>query len=319
MMFDAVDKPCRRRTTDAMKSFPFALYDAFSDTAFGGSQAAVICDASAIDADQRGKIAREIGMPATAFVEAIDDSGITAQFLSTVMELPMCGHGTICLFSHLLETGLLRLSGGGERSLQLRLPKATAAVSLRRRDDGRFQVLLDIAPPVFEPPPSHIGTLLTLLGLDADALDSGLPLETAHGDFIHLLVPLAGLGAMRSVRPDFNGMVEFCNANGIETIALFCSEVEDPSNRIHVRDFCPAVGVSESAAAGTTNAALTSYLVRQDLLPKEREQIRVNAEQGLELGRPSSIQSIVTLDNGEIARLQVGGVATRVFDGQVYL
>jgi predicted PhzF superfamily epimerase YddE/YHI9 len=55
-----------------MKSFPFALYDAFSDTAFGGSQAAVICDASAIDADQRGKIAREIGMPATAFVDAID-------------------------------------------------------------------------------------------------------------------------------------------------------------------------------------------------------------------------------------------------------
>ena len=302
-----------------MRSFPFALYDAFSNAAFGGSQAAVITDAAAIDLEKRGKIAREIGMPATAFVDAIDETGITAQFLSTVMELPMCGHGTICLFSHLLEAGLLTLESAAEKSLQLRLPKATATVSLRRRDDARFQVLLNIDPPKFEPPPTHTGTLLTLLGLDAGALDTTLPLETARGDFIHLLVPLAGLDAMRAVRPDLNGMVEFCNANGIETIAVFCSEVEDPSNRIHVRDFCPAVGVSESAAAGTTNAALTSYLLRHGLLSTEREQIQVNAEQGLELGRPSSIQSIVTLDNGDIARLQVGGVATKVFDGQVYL
>jgi len=309
----------RKRTTKAMKTFPFALYDAFSETAFGGSQAAVITDAAAIDVEQRGRIAREIGMPATAFVDAIDNTAVTAQFLSTVMELPMCGHGSICLFSHLLESGLLTLESANEKNLQLRLPKTTATVSLRRRDDGRFQVLLDITPPKFEPPPTHTGTLLTLLGIDAEALDADLPLETARGDFVHLVVPLSGLDAMRALRPDFNGMVDFCNANGIETIALFCNQVEDPANRIHVRDFCPAVGVSESAAAGTTNAALTSYLLRHDLLPKTPQPIRVNAEQGLELGRPSSIQSIVTLDNGEIARLQVGGVATKVFDGQVYL
>ena len=114
-------------------------------------------------------------------------------------------------------------------------------------------------------------------------------------------------------------MVDFCNAHGIETIAVFCREVEDPENTIHVRDFCPAVGVTESAAAGTTNAALTSYLLRHDLLPAGKKVISLNAEQGLELGRPSSIQSIVTLADGGISRLQVGGVATKVFDGKVYV
>lgn len=302
-----------------MNSFPFALFDAFSDTPFGGSQAAVITDASAIGSEQRAKIAREIGMPATAFVDSIGPDSVVAQFMSTVMELPMCGHGTICLFSHLLETGLLTLENADAGSVELRLPKTTATVSLQRRDDGRYQVLLDISPPAFAAPPTHIGTLLTLLGLDADALDPDLPLETARGDFIHLVVPLAGLEAMRAIRPDFSGMVEFCNDNGIETIAVFSNEVENPTSRIHVRDFCPAVGVSESAAAGTTNAALTSYLLRHGLLPLEQNQIQLTAEQGLELGRPSSIQSIVTLDAGAITRLQVGGVATRVFDGQVYL
>ncbi len=302
-----------------MKTFPFALYDAFSSDAFGGSQAAVVTNAASIDPHQRQKIARETGMPATVFVDEIGTDWVRAQFISTVMELPMCGHGTICLFTHLLESGLLILESNAECALQLRLPKTVATVSLHRRDDERAQVMLDIEPPVFEPAPPHSGTLLTLLGLDVAALDAELPLETARGDFTHLLVPLAGLAAMREIKPDFNGMVDFCNANGVETIAVFCREVENPGNNIHVRDFCPAVGVSESAAAGTTNAALTSYLLRHHLVSTSAGTIRVNAEQGLELGRPSSIQSIVSLASNRISRLQVGGVATKVFDGQVYL
>ena len=133
------------------------------------------------------------------------------------------------------------------------------------------------------------------------------------------MVPLSGLDAMRAIEPDFSGMIDFCHAYGIETIAVFCTEVENALNTIHVRDFCPAVGVSESAAAGTTNAALTSYLVRHGLVPTNQDEITVHAEQGLELGRPSSIQSVVTLSAETILRLQVGGIATRVMDGQVYL
>ena len=124
---------------------------------------------------------------------------------------------------------------------------------------------------------------------------------------------------MRAINPDFTGIVEFCHAHGIETIAVFCTEVVNAQNTLHVRDFCPAVGVSESAAAGTTNAALTSYLVRHKLVPTNQEVITVNAEQGLELGRPSSIKSIATLSGNSIERLQVGGVATRIMDGRVYL
>ena len=302
-----------------MSSFQFALYDAFSASAFGGSQAAVITDATAIDSAARQRIAREIGMPATAFVDDFGEDWIMVQFMSTVMELPMCGHGTLCLLTHMLEAGFINIDNNAPLEVSLRLPKSTATVALSLRADGRHQVMLDIKPPVFEAPPPHTGILLKLLGLKADALLPQLPIETARGDFVHLLVPLAGLETMRAIRPDFSGMVEFCHAYGIETIAVFCSETENPDHRIHVRDFCPAVGVSESAAAGTTNAALSSYLVRHGLLPTERGIITLNAEQGIELGRPSSIQSVVTMSERQISRLQVGGVATRVMDGKIYL
>jgi PhzF family phenazine biosynthesis protein len=301
-----------------MNSFPFALYDAFSATAFGGSQAAIITGATDINPVQRQCIAREIGMPATAFVDDFGEDWIKVQFISTVMELPMCGHGTICLLTHMLETELLKMARPGSE-IELRLPKSVATVSLNKNDTGRYQVMLDITPPGFEPPPPHSGSLLKVLGLEVGALAAELPLETARGDFVHLVVPLTGLEAMHAIKPDFSGMIEFCHAYGIETIAVFCTEVENSYNTIHVRDFCPAVGVSESAAAGTTNAALTSYLVRHALVPTNKDVITVNAEQGLELGRPSSIQSIVTLSDNSILRLQVGGIATRVMDGQVYL
>jgi trans-2,3-dihydro-3-hydroxyanthranilate isomerase len=67
---------------------------------------------------------------------------------------------------------------------------------------------------------------------------------------------------MRRIAPDFGGLTRYCIDNGIETVATFCLEVERPNNRLHVRDFCPAVGVAESAAAGAMNCALTSYLIR---------------------------------------------------------
>jgi len=301
-----------------MKSYSLALYDAFTATAFGGSQAAIVTQASTLETSTRQRVARELGMPATAFVDDYAADWIEVQFMSTVMELPMCGHGTICLLTHMLDSGLIVLDGDAPRQLELRLPAATAVVSLSRRDDQRFLVMLDIAPPEFIPPPP-IDELFDLLALDVDALASDLPVETARGDFIHLLVPLTGLDAMRAIRPDFSAMTRYCRAYGIETIAFFCTEVENPHNQVHLRDFCPAVGVSESAAAGTTNAAVSSYLVRHRVLPTDAEVVTCHAEQGIELGRPSSIQSRMTFAGAEITRLQVGGVATRVMDGHVYL
>lgn len=300
-----------------MAAFEFALYDAFSASAFGGSQAAVVMDAADIGPDQRRALAREIGMPATAFVERVDADNVSAQFFSTVMELPMCGHGTICLLTHLLESGRIEIEQA--RELELRLPRANATVALHRRDDGRHRVMLDIRPANFEPAPPHIGKLLSCLQLDSGALDADLPPETARGDFVHLVLPLRGLEPMQSIKPDFAAIVDFCHRNGIETIAAFCTEVIDAEADLHVRDFCPAVGVAESAAAGTTNAALAAYLQRHERIKTNGNPLRIVAEQGLELGRPSSIQSLVTLNRREIERLQVGGVATRVADGRVYL
>jgi trans-2,3-dihydro-3-hydroxyanthranilate isomerase len=298
-----------------MTTVPFALYDAFTDTAFGGSQAGVIVDASSIDEDMRTKIAREIGAPATSFVSKVDTHAVDVRFVSTVMELPMCGHGTICLMTHLMDLGLVKAG-----DVTLNLPTTTAMVELDRRDDDRTVVMLDIQPPAFRRDQLDLRELADLLGVGDEVYNDTLPIETAVGDFVHLVVPIKNLAAMGRITPDFGGLTRFCNAAGLETIAVFTTEVEQADHTIHVRDFCPAVGVAESAAAGTTNAALTSYLIRHGLVQADHAgQVAVQAEQGHEINRPSSIRSVVTMSGDTIVRLQVGGVATKILEGSLYV
>ncbi len=303
-----------------MATVPFAVYDAFSDVLFGGSQACIVSGAVSFDAGLRERIAKEIGMPATGFIESCSANTVSARFLSTVMELPMCGHGTICLMSRLVELGDLAWDGIDRTCVELVLPSGTATVELGKRSDNRPQVMLDIASPSFRQDDVDVDELAGLLGLAIDDFNQDWPLETACADFTHLVVPLRGLAAMRRIKPNFPGIIDFCNGHGIETVAAFCTEVDLPGSTIHVRDFCPAVGVWESSSAGTTNGALASYLMRHGIVAGNSDGLMViRAEQGHEINRPSSIRSVASIRDGEIIRLQVGGVATKVMDGQLYL
>ena len=303
-----------------MVTLPFALYDAFSDTAFGGSQAAVVSDAAAVGVATRRRIAGELGLPATGFVTACDGNAIGAQFFSALGELPMCGHGTLGLITRMVEQETLRWSGGGRIEAELRLPSTTARVDVERRDDGRPLVMLDIHPPSFRSAALDLVLLRRLLGIGGQDFAPQLPVEISSGDFVHLVVPAKDLAVMRKIDPDFAGLARYCRDNGLGTVAVFCTEVERPGSTLHVRDFCPAVGVAESAAAGTTNAALTCYLVRHAIVrPDGDGRTAVHAEQGHEIGRPSSIRSVVSTDSGAIVRLQVGGVATKIADGRLSL
>lgn len=303
-----------------MVTVPFALYDAFSEAPFGGSQAGVVGDASRLDADARRRVAREIGAPATGFATAPRGGAVEAQFFSAVAELPMCGHGTMGLMTWLVEEGALHWNGADRIDVDLNLPGTTAAVEISRREDGRPLVMLDVAPPSFRRDPRDTARLGRLLALGPDDFARDRPIEIASGDFVHLLVPVRDLAAIRRIDPDFGGLTRLCREAGIATVAVFCTEVERPDHSLHLRDFCPAVGVPESAAAGTTNAALTGYLVRHGIVRDSGEgRVVVLAEQGHEIGRPSSVRSIASMKGTGIARLQVGGFATKVLDGRLHL
>ena len=304
---------------------PFAMYDAFTEVPYCGSQAAVVLHGATISPQNRVRIAREIGVPATAFVNAVSGNRIEVQFFSTVMELSMCGHGTVCLITRLVELGLLPCGETcGENGWQvavLDLPKGAASVKYRRTSAGRIEVMLDVAIPQFTPATLDLSQLVNILGVDISDLSDTLLPEVATADFTHLCLPMRGLAAMRTLRPDFAALAKFCVAGGLDTVAAFSTEVVDASHNLHVRDFCPAVGVAESAAAGTTNAALAAYLLRNGRTQADKADqagnVQIRAEQGIELGRPSKVTTQIKMKDRRITRLQVGGVASRIIEGVI--
>ena len=198
----------------------------------------------------------------------------------------------------------------------LELPKGEANVEYRQNKTGRVEVMLEIAVAQFTPANLDLTELVQILGVGIADISDELPSEVANGDFIHLCLPMRDLDAMSCLQPDFDALAKFCISNNLETVAAFSTQVVDRAHDIHVRDFCPAVGVAESAAAGTTNAALSTYLLRNGCVQADAVgNIQVFAEQGIELGRPSYVTTRIKMKDEQIMRLQVGGVASRIIEG----
>ena len=300
-------------------NLPFALYDAFSSGSFGGATAGIVSDAAGLSAQTMQQVAIEVAAPATAFLRSVEPDLIDVRFFSTMTEYGMCGHGTVALAAHLVENGQLSWDTKGEISSVLRTRDGDAPLNLRQVD-GRALVMLDLRPSRYETPQVDVTALAAALGVTPDALTSVLPIEKAVGDFTHLVVPVESLDVMRQITPDFGAITAFSRSNNVQTVTVFTLDVEHPESTLHCRDFCPAVGTPESPAAGTTNAALTSYLVRHALIELSQDRPTVVlAEQGYELGRPSQVRSEVTMSGERIQRLVVGGFARKSLKGEIFL
>ena len=303
-----------------MTAYSTAFFDAFSESALGGSVAGLVADAGDLDSDRMQRIARELGAPATAFVIGIEDSRVDVRFFSTLTEYPMCGHGTVGLMTWLVERGVFALDGERPLSVTLRTPTGTAPVEIRRREDGRTEVMLALEAVSFEPSPLGAAELAPILGVGGDAFAPGPPLELVRSEFVHVIARVRGLAAMRAVTPDFGAIAARCRQHGVDTVALFTTETESPSCTIHCREFCPAVGTPEAPASGTTNRALACYLLRHRLIqPPPEGQLTVVAEQGYEMGRPSLIRTEMSVTGGRPVEIRVGGVATKTIEGTLYV
>ncbi|MCZ6723247.1 MAG: PhzF family phenazine biosynthesis protein [Gammaproteobacteria bacterium] len=305
-----------------MPEYRLAVYNAFSESTFGGSAAAIIADAGNLDDDQMQRISKELGAPATCFITSIEDRNIKVRFFSTLTEYSMCGHGTIALMTWLVDSGSIAIdkNRNGKLAISLHTPGSSAAVEIHCREDARPRVMLSLAAANFEDCSIGAGELAPLLGVDEQAFNADLPVKLTRSDFTHLIVPIRNLVSIQHVRPDFIALTAFCRKMQVDTVALFTTETLMPESSIHCRDFCPAVGTPEASATGTTNRALACYLVQQGLLDaKTGTRHTVIAEQGYEMGRPSQIRIEMTIQDGQPVGIMVGGVATKSIEGIFYL
>ena len=303
-----------------MAEYPVAFYRAFSETVFGGSMAGIIAQAQNLPAGQMLQIAQEIGAPATGFITAIDEHGVDVRFFSTLTEYPMCGHGTMGLMTWLVEHGWFVPDNGATVTTTLRTPAMASDVEIRIREDGRPEVLLSLAPAVFEPAVLCTDELAGMLGISQEGFRDDLDMKVTITDFRSLLVPIRSVVDLETVTPNFAAITALCHRESIDTIALFTPIAENTGPMIRCREFCPAVGTPEAAASGTTNRAISCYLyLAGQLGDLQNGRLTLRSEQGHEMGRPSVVMSELSTRNGQVVEVRVGGLATKTIEGKFFL
>ncbi|WP_296697846.1 PhzF family phenazine biosynthesis protein [Algoriphagus sp.] len=85
---------------------PIAIIDAFTNKAFGGNPAAVCLLERPISTDQMQRIAMEMNLSETAFVEKTAEPDVfTLRWFTPLLEIDLCGHATLASAFHMLHSG----------------------------------------------------------------------------------------------------------------------------------------------------------------------------------------------------------------------
>jgi trans-2,3-dihydro-3-hydroxyanthranilate isomerase len=297
-------------------SYPFLLIDVFTERAFGGNQLAVFPDASDIPVARLQAIATELGFSETVYLYEAEgaDACRKLRIFTPEAEVPFAGHPVVGSAFALAEAGALK----DEAEICLQLECGVIPVRLRWSDDGvLLRATMTQQRPMFLAEHSRVELVARALGIEAkQILITGLPCEVVSTGLPFLIVPVGSLRSIGQISPRPHRLKELGDQMGVSDVYAFTFETERRVATVHARMFAPSYGIPEDAATGSAAGCLGAYLVKnRAVLPSRLTRIMI--EQGIEIGRPSSIEVEVESEGDRIGAVRVGGGAVIVGDGSI--
>lgn len=287
-------------------SYAFHLVDVFTDRPFAGNQLAVVLDADGLDTERMQAIAREFNFSETTFVCAAAAPGCDwrVRIFTPSSELPMAGHPTIG------TAVVLEALGRASERTTLELGVGPTPVLVR---PGWAE--MEQRPPVFGAEHPDPAALAAALSVDVDEIGEPVPQVVSTG-LAHLMVPVRSLAAMRALRPRLDLWDGALGPVDNVGVYAFCRETEEPGVDAHCRMFAPRAGVPEDPATGSAAGPLGCFLSR-DGGAAAAAPLRFRFAQGVEMGRPSTLEVTVERDGDGIGSVRVGGAARIVAEGRL--
>lgn len=291
------------------RTIEVVFVDAFTSTPFTGNPAAVVPDAAGLDEAAMRAVATELARPATAFLQERRAGGERALrwFSPAGVELTLCGHGTVAA-AHVLAA-----RGEAPRGeLVFAAPRHRLTVTLEGSDSSRT-AWFEPDCPRWLPEREDLAPYLHALGLPLAAVAKWAPpARTSEQD---LLIPVAGLDALRALAPDLTALGRLARDRGVRGIVLTAKETREPRALTHSRNFIPHYGIPEDFATGSSHAAIGVWLWETGGLVATDGVARFRAEQGDFVGRPGRLTVEVHGTGGRPTRVRVGGQAVIMLTG----
>lgn len=295
----------------------YAIYDVFTDTPLTGNPLAVVFDGDGLSTGQMQNIAAEFNLSETVFIQRAEDANHTAKLRIFMPrgELPFAGHPTVGSTVAICERD------GTTMSRLLMLEENVGVVRCGFNADeasfGEFdlpvlpmQEVLDLEKAQIA---SAFGLIESEIGFENHTVtrfNAGVP---------YICVPVHGLE--QAAKAKFNEAMwlsYFPDTAPIDVLCcyLYCRETVFQEASIHARMFAPHHGIAEDPATGSAAAALSGALTLFDGLVDGPTEYKI--EQGVEMGRPSSIRLELDARDGEIQTARIGGNAVKVAQGVLF-
>jgi trans-2,3-dihydro-3-hydroxyanthranilate isomerase len=303
-----------------MRRLHYHRVDVFTDRAFGGNPLAVFTNGRGVGPGTMQAIAKEFNLSETTFVLPPDDPrhDWRVRIFTPEHELPMAGHPTVGTSFVLAREHMIPRREGGETNIVLEEGVGPVPVSVRF--EGGEPVFAEMSQPLprFGPRLEDARAAAAMLSLDAEDLDTALPLEVVSCGVPFLFAPLRSLDAARRARPRAD-LIERAATGGVPPeVFIFTREVEHAGSTVHSRMFAPGLGITEDPATGAASGPLGCYLVRHRLVECDPA-AEIVSEQGLEMGRPSFVRIRIEQRGGEITAVRVGGRCHYMGEGFIEL
>jgi trans-2,3-dihydro-3-hydroxyanthranilate isomerase len=279
--------------------------DVFTSTPLAGNGLAVVHDADDLDAVAMAAFARETAQSETTFVQRPSAAGPGADYrnriFTMVEEIRFAGHpslGTAVAVARergLTEARFHQETIAGVQPVEVELAGDLARATMLQ-EPAEFGDAIEAAP------------VLGALGLGPADAHPELPVQPVSTGIFHLMVPLRDRVALERIRPNFL-RVESLEAK-TATMILYPFVCDDADgDLIHARGFAAERNqVFEDPATGSAAGPLCAYLHRH------RGRAEATITQGLDMGRPSRLETAIVGD-----RVQVAGDCVVVFEGELRL
>ena len=176
------------------------------------------------------------------------------------------------------------------------------------------------AKPQFMAQVDDVAPLAAALGLSvADMTVPNLKPQVVSTGAVQLMAPVASLDAMRRIRVDTQALETVLHSLNTFLVMPFTFETVSPAAAVHTRGFPVGMGIAEDAATGSATGGLGAYLVQHAALPHDGAVTRFVTEQGLEMGRPSTLYVEVEGTPDAVETVRVGGTAITVIEAELRL
>jgi trans-2,3-dihydro-3-hydroxyanthranilate isomerase len=301
-----------------MTSFRFETVDVFTKVRFGGNQLAVFADARGLSAGDMQRIASEFNYSEVTFVTPPSNPANTAavRIFTPAREIPFAGHPNVgtafalgragSVFGRRTGDSMRFEEGAGLVEVDL-IRDGAEIVGARFRAPGPYQRGVDVGTETVALCASlSPGDFLTTRHPPAIA-SVGLPFAIAELRSVESLgraAPNAAAfaEARRRYQPAAAGFPLF----------LYTRLPGGPPN-VRARMFAPLSKILEDPAMGSASAALGGLLAALD--PRQNARLDVSIEQGIEMGRPSSIEVHTRKVDSAVADVVVAGTCVPVMQG----